>query len=503
MTGKKKSIYEYGIFIFRKDLRIIDNRGLIELSQVCKKIIPVFIFDPYQVDLTSRTKNYLSFPALRFICESVKDLDTTIKVQTKSKSKLNIFYGNPVKVLSHIFDELKLNSTNSCLAFNADFTSYSIARDDEIKNFCKSNSVQTIICEDDNTLCEMSLLLKDANKLEPYKQYGAFKKKLLDNKNKFNKVDTKKIQFAEFKKSISKTLTYDEIDEFYFSHMTDKKYSPLEVGSRKLALSILSNLKNFISYNTKRDILSYSTTHLSAYLNFGLVSEREFYWALVAKLGSSTQLINQVIWREYYLCLLRYLDKANSYSSHIDPRYEKIKWVKEIPNKTSKAWKEWELMMDSKTGFLLVDAAIQELIHTGFMHNRCRMIVGVFSVKYLGINPLCRYIGLNDWFSRHLVDCSTSQNKLNTQWVTELDFPGKKFAPSSAPIAGRPMNISNSVIKKWDPDCIYIKKWLPHLASIDNKILYGWDTKYNISVHPKPIFDPKIRYAEWIKSCEI
>jgi deoxyribodipyrimidine photo-lyase len=501
MNKIEKVIYEYGIYIFRKDLRIEDNRGLIKLSESCKKIIPVFIFDPYQVDLNSITKNYLSFPALRFLCESVKDLDDIIH-KSKSKSNLNIFYGNPVKVLSHIINELKLNSKNIILGFNADFTLYSIKRDNEIKDFCEKKSIKMIINEDDNTLCDMNLLLKDTNKLEPYKQYGAFKKNMFESKNKFNKVDLKQIQFANFKKSISKILTWDEIDEFFIDHM-NANYKPLEVGSRKLALSILSNLKNFKEYNTKRDILSYSTTHLSAYLNFGLISEREFYWALVEKLGHSTQLISQIIWREYYICILRYLNKANSYSLHIDPRYEKIKWVKEIPSKNSRAWKEWELMIDSKTGFLLVDAAIQELIHTGFMHNRCRMIVGVFSVKYLGINPLCRYIGLNDWFSRHLVDCSTSQNKLNTQWVSELDFPGKKFAPSSAPIAGRPMNISNEMIKKWDPDCIYIKKWLPHIANIDNKILYKWDTKYIVSVHPKPIFDPKIRYAEWIKSCEI
>ena len=56
-----------------------------------------------------------------------------------------------------------------------------------------------------------------------------------------------------------------------------------------------------------------------------------------------------------------------------------------------------------------------------------------------------------------------SQNKLNCQWVTELDFPGKKFAPSTSVIAGRPMNISNEMIKKWDPSCEYIKKWIPEL----------------------------------------
>jgi deoxyribodipyrimidine photolyase len=59
------------------------------------------------------------------------------------------------------------------------------------------------------------------------------------------------------------------------------------------------------------------------------------------------------------------------------------------------------------------------------------------------------------------------------------------------------------MIKKWDNDCIYIKKWLPHLSNIDNKILYKWDTKYDESIHPKPMFDPKTRYSEWIESCKI
>ena len=495
-----KNILDLGIFIFRKDMRIVDNRGLIKLSEKCKEILPIFIFDPYQVDLTDKTKNYLSFPALRFICESLKDLDKHIS-KSKSGSKLYLFYGNYIKVLEYVVKQIKkdFGEISMGLGLNADYTEYSLVRDKTIGDFCNKNNIEYICTHDDYVMIDMEFLLKEPN--IPYKQYGAFKTNMLKHKSKFNKPNQKKINFCSKKIKLTKSLTLDEIDEFYEEHL-DKNYNPLEIGSRVLALNILKGLKKFKDYNTKRDILSYETTHLSAYLNFGLVSEREFYWELVKKLGHSTQLINQVIWREYYLCLLRYLDKANSYSSHIDSRYNKIKWTDSIQKKDSKVWKEWDLMMNSKTGFLLVDAAIQELKHTGFMHNRCRMIVGVFSVKYLKINPLCRYIGLNDWFSRHLLDCSTSQNKLNTQWVTELDFPGKKFSPSIAPIAGRPMNISNSMIKKWDPECIYIKKWLPHLVDVDVKILYNWDTKYNESLHPKPIFDQKNRYSEWIELCK-
>ena len=493
-----KNINDYGIFIFRKDLRIEDNRGLNLLSEKCKEIIPIFIFDPYQVDLTSKTKNYLSFPTLRFICESVKDLKNEL---TKFKSKLYVFYGNPIKVLEYIVKQIELeqNNKNIIIGFNEDYTEYSLSRDKIIKDFCQKKNIVCILNSDDYTLCDMGLLLKEQN--IPYKQYGAFKKQMFQHKSQFNKPSYKKIKFCKDIIKFNKSLTDNEIDEFWDGRF-DLNYNPLEIGSRKLGLNILSKLKIFKDYNTNRDQLSYQTTHLSAYLNFGLISEREFYWALVNKLGDSTQLINQVIWRDYYLCLLRYLKGANSYSLHIDPRYNRLSWTKTIPDSSSKIWLEWNLMMKSKTGFLLVDAAIQELKHTGFMHNRCRMIVGVFSVKYLKINPLCRYIGLNDWFSRYLLDCNTSQNKLNSQWISELDFPGKKFAPSSSVIAGRPMSMSNIMIKKWDYDCVYIKKWLPHLINIDNKIIYNWDTKYINTIHPGPIFDAKQRYTEWIKLCE-
>lgn len=495
--------YDLGIYIFRKDFRIEDNRGLNKLNKVAKEILPIFIFDPYQVDLNNKTKNYLSIPALRFLCESIKDLDKIIK--TKS-SKLQIFYGKPKSVLTYIIKNLLSHKEYSdiklCLGYNQDYTKYSLERDKEIDNICKKNSIEVFSNQDDFTLCSMDILKKLDS--DPYKQYGAFRKNMLANKKSFNQVEKNKINFIK-KIQIPKSLSNKDIDDFWLDNknLLNPNYKPVEVGSRTIGLKILANLKDFKKYNDSRDTLSYNTTRLSAYLNFGLISEREFYYALVEHLGNSTQLINQVIWRDYYYCLLRYLPGANSYDKHIDPRYEKIKWVNSIPAKSSIQWIEWSLMMKSKTGFLMVDAAVQELILTGYMHNRCRMIVGVFSVKYLGINPLCRYIGLNDWFSRHLLDCSTSQNKLNCQWVTELDFPGKKFAPSKAPIAGRPMNVSNAMIKKWDPDCEYIKKWLPHLKSVDNKILYGWDTKYDELIHPKPMFDPKKRYEEWISSCTI
>ena len=94
---------------------------------------------------------------------------------------------------------------------------------------------------------------------------------------------------------------------------------------------------------------------------------------------------------------------------------------------------------------------------------------------------------------------------MNHQWITEFDFPGKKFSPSNAPIAGRPMNIDNKQIKKFDPECIYIKRWLPHLLNVENKDIYNWSElmvdKYGL--HYAPIFDPREKYQEWIELCTV
>ena len=89
-------ITDLGIFIHRKDIRIEDNRGLNLLSTKCKEVISVFIFDSYQVDLNPVNKNYLSFPALRFLCESVKDLKTRL---ISKSSDLYVFYGKPKNVI--------------------------------------------------------------------------------------------------------------------------------------------------------------------------------------------------------------------------------------------------------------------------------------------------------------------------------------------------------------------------------------------------------------------
>jgi deoxyribodipyrimidine photo-lyase len=244
-----------------------------------------------------------------------------------------------------------------------------------------------------------------------------------------------------------------------------------------------------------RDRLDYETTHLSAYLNMGVISIRQAYYIFKDKLGSRTQLLKQLYWRDFYHCSIRFIDNASSYTNYIDPRFDNIKW-----RKTSEFKKEFDKMWYSKTGFLLIDAGMRQLQETGFLHNRCRMQMVIFANKYLRINMLDPKYGSQVWFSRLLLDAiGIAQNKMNNNWSLDFDLSGSRVGIGNS---GRGMDISNIEMKRFDPECNYIKKWLPHLKDIPNKDLYKWNDeiaeKYK-HIHSAPIFDSKDRYQEWVK----
>ena len=482
--------YDVGIWIFRNDLRIVDNKGLSEFYGQCTKIIPIFIFDPVQMVKNNINKNYLSYPALKFICECVKSLYNDI---FDKNGHLNIYHGKVSDVLKSLINILTTDSVT--IGFNEDYTKYSLVRDALIQNIAITSGIYCTSFENDTTLINPNLLIK--NDGAPYVKFGSFRQNF--EKHDVNTCTKTNILFSN--KKYNTEYSVKNIDIFWKPYLS-KDVEPVIVGGRKNGLKILSNIRKFDDYENTKDLLSENTTKISAHLNFGSISVREFYFKLLKE--NNSKLINQLIWKDFYFVLNKYDPSFNNYNNHSDKRFNNLPWknTNDLNGNNKNIWNEWYLMMESKTGFLLIDAAIQEIKKTGFMHGRSRLLVGIFSVKYLLINPLCRYYGLNDWFSRYLSDCITTQNKLNCQFITELDYSGKKFSPKNHAIAGRFMSISNTMIKKYDPECIYIKKWLPWLSHIDNKILCSWDTHYDEDVHCKPMFDFRERYAKWINMCK-
>ena len=130
--------FENGLFIFRRDLRIVDNNGLNLLNEVCKNIFTIFIFTPEQA--TSKNK-FKSDNALQFMIESLEDLSLQI---SKNGGKLYTFYGDNDKIITECIKSLDI----SIVCFNLDYTPYAIKRDTSIQTLCNKMNIYLLTDHD-------------------------------------------------------------------------------------------------------------------------------------------------------------------------------------------------------------------------------------------------------------------------------------------------------------------------------------------------------------------
>lgn len=440
---------KYNIFIFRRDLRIFDNIGLNNAMNNLENIIPIFIFTPEQII----NNKFKSNNAIQFMVESLNDLNDDLK---KYNSKLHVFQGDNIKILSKINKKIKIDN----IIFNMDYTPYATKRDKKIQNFCKKNDIKCIMHED-YLLDNIGKFLKKDG--EPYTVFTPFKNNVL--KNNINKPD----------KSKPKNLIKVKLDEDdYITYVINEHI--LVDGGREKGLRQLSKIKNQNKYNDTRNTVNLSTTLLSAYIKFGCMSIREVYWKIIDDLNKNNGLLAQLIWREFYYYISYYYPYVLKGKNFIE-KYDKIKW-----NSSKKLFNLWK---EGKTGYPIVDAGMIELNTTGYMHNRSRLITSNFLNRLLGYHWK---VG-EKYFATQLTDYDPSVNNGNWQWIASTGVDPKPYF----------QRLFNPILqsKKYDPEAEYIKKWLPQLKNIPAKQLHNWEQNY-LSYNLKDLnyVEPIIEYKK-------
>lgn len=435
-----------GIHIFRKDLRIIDNRTLYECYSQCDSILGVFILNKAQT-ICSKTKFFRSYNAMRFMMESLDDLNNNMD------NKLWI---------CELSDLLKFinqhNETISCISTCKDYTLYSTEIDKLLIDKTRKYSNIQWIATDGSFMTSGDIIKSDGT---PYVVFSYF----------YKIAETKKVELPQRKKikwkSPPLSTTLDKI------HKNIQRYaSPIQmiVGGRTNGLKIL-RLRVHIDYEQKHNKMATGTL-IAPYLNFGCLSSSEvyYYWKY-----NNKSLVKKLYWRDFYLTIMKHNPEARKYA-WLDPRYNHIKWrtKREFIN-------EWNALWESRTGFHVIDAATRQLRTTGYLSNHVRMLWAWFCIKGLQINPFDETYGAISMFSRLLIDASTSQNKLNFEWIiSTLDVGGRRYARGPA-LAGRYMDTSNDNIKK-----LQATQWMRE-----------WLTDEDLK--RVPIFDMSTRYKQWIQ----
>ena len=196
------------IFLFHRDLRLVDNTTLIHQIKEMGDVIPIFIFTPEQIN--PKKNSYFSNNSVQFMIESLHELSEEIK---KKEGKMYFFKGDTMKVLKSLNKENNIES----IGFNIDYTPYAKKRDSEIKDWCDKK----------NIICYMK---------EDYPLYD-----ILNGQT--NKIDgTPYLVFTPFKNYCMKNLQVREVNKF-------KKF---KFSKLKELEEIKYNINDYNFYNTKR-----------------------------------------------------------------------------------------------------------------------------------------------------------------------------------------------------------------------------------------------------------
>lgn len=216
------------------------------------------------------------------------------------------------------------------------------------------------------------------------------------------------------------------------------------------------------------DLPGDSTSRLSPYLHFGCLSPVELVRRAREHGGEGAEaFVRQLAWRDFHLQVLA----ARPEVFRHDLRTRHDHWRPD--NDDAQAWR------DGRTGYPVVDAAMRQLRHEGWMHNRARLLTASFLTKTLYVDWR---VGA-EYFLSLLVDGDAANNQLNWQWVAGTGTDT------------RPNRVLNPLTqaKRFDPRGDYVRRWLPELAGVDGPAVHQpWQLPGRVRDrldYPAPIID--------------
>ena len=406
------------ILWFRRDLRVDDNR----LLTLPGAVLPIFIFDPVILDPLERNDRRVAF-----IFDAVLKLKAALQARGLD---LALFYGSPEAV----FDALgRIEADEVCAS--GDYDRYARERDRRVSLKLPFHRLH------DTYIFRPDAVLK-ANGT-PYLVFTPFYKQA---KTVFRP------EHLHEAKAVSQTLIPFDFDGVL--HIEKGKTFPATLASIGFEAEVppVASPETLWSrfaptlgdYPTKRDFLSEeATSGLSVHLRFGTLGIRTLLrWVAARKReGIDTEpFFRQLVFRDFYAMLLYHFP-------HLQERNFRYTF-NGVEND-----ERFQAFCDAKTGVPVVDAGIRQLVQTGRMHNRVRMLCASFLTKDL----LLPWQWGERFFATHLLDYDAASNALSWQWSAGTGIDPQPYFRVFNPYTQG---------KKFDPEGRYVKRWLPEYDAV-------------------------------------
>ena len=422
---------EKALVWFRRDLRDIDHAPLAAALAGYSEVYCAFVFDTEILDaLPSRQDR-----RVEFILGSLGELNT--KLQERGGG-LIVRHGPASREIPELAQEIGA----TCVFAARDYEPYAKTRDAQVAAKLSALGIGWQAVKD-QCIFDGDTILTQAGK--PYTVFTPYKNAWL-----------KRLTSADYASNDSRgrlatppntRLPTLEGLGFQTTDLHQLGIQPGMSGAR--ALWEAFRHERIQRYASLRDFPAIrGVSYLSVHLRFGTISIRELVAAALAEAADSW--LNELIWRDFYFMILDHFPHAAERA--FKPEYDAIPWD---------AWPEglsaWQ---QGKTGYPLVDAAMRQLNHCGWMHNRLRMVVASFLSKDLGI----------DWrlgekyFADQLNDFDLSANNGGWQWAASSGCDAQPYFRIFNPVTQS---------EKFDPDGKFIRRYVPELTHIPGKFIHA------------------------------
>lgn len=394
-------------------MRLTDNKAL-QSASAAGDVVPLFVVDP-RFENAGMARRAFMFATLQ-------------KLNEATGGKLVLRYGDPCTQVAQFAATVGASSVH----ITQDFAPYGIARDALVRQSLEASGVAMV--QADSPYCvNPGVVLKDDG--TPLKVFTPFYRRW---------------SLINFSSAIESSVTYADAK----SHCQGYR----DVAAPTLDLPAAGEdaawqrweqwFPQLESYKDERNNPGVDGTSLmSPYLRFGVVHPRQLIARMNATQGAD-HYRRELAWREFYADVL--FHQPHTMWENLQTKMNVLALDTDAPARA-----RFETFCAAQTGFPIVDAGIRQMLATGIMHNRVRMIVASFLVKDL---HLPWQWGAR-FFMQHLVDGDIASNNHGWQWTSGTGTDAAPFFRVFNP---------TSQSAKFDPTGTYVRRWVPELSDLDN-----------------------------------
>jgi len=427
------SAYDAGLFWFRRDLRDEDNAGLHQAARACRRLHCAFVFDSAILEALPRADR-----RVEFIHRSVGELRESLR---QRGGGLHVVHDDATAAIPRLAHELGVDAVFA----NGDYEPYARQRDAAVEQALREHGRRLHLAKDQALFEKDEIVSRSGRPFAIFTPYRNAWRAALDD-----------FHVEAYPPPDARVLVADKgglpsLPELGFE-ATDLSRQALPCGMSGGRAQLEAFASRIDDYAEARDFPARpGVSRLSVHNRFGTVSIRAAArLARASRGGGASTWLDEIAWRDFFFQVLWHHPRV----VHEAFRHEHADLDWPGDERLFAAWCE------GRTGYPLVDAGMRELLSTGFMHNRVRMVVASFLTKDL----------LVDWrqgerfFARHLLDYDLAANNGNWQWAASTGCDAQPYFRIFNP---------EKQSERFDPQGEYIRRHAPELARVPARYIHA------------------------------